>query len=1646
MGIFKFLFQRLTRRENDSPAQPPRSHLQSFILEPILTPSGLVDGLDDTPELPPLELDPLDFGEDITSDNNALPTDIASLANPDSPPEALEPLPFIDDPASVASALNPSSPNSGIFTVGDSGSITIDFLFDGGAYRSQLAAFSLDGIEHLEVGSEAFIAAATDRALSNSELGHILISDYHEGARFSGELGERNWNHGDYLGSKTFEMRAGDEFALMLLPKGGIKQVLRNPGIGGSKQPLFSIASANPEGAFHLAQIADLNGEGGAFTWEDLRVDGPSDGDYNDLIFQLSGAEGETIALDSVINPDLDWRESDLGQDLIDFIGGNAPEDTQPPEIAATLANDTGIDSSDRLTFDPSITGSIRDSSEVDSLLASLNTQTLDVEIASFLATDGSFTLDGSDLAEMVGSDTLADGEHTLFLQASDEHGNISEVFEYNFTLDTTPPEIAIDLAPDSDTAPLADYQTELGLVTLVGHSEPQSQVTLLETSTTATADETGRFEFTNVSLDIGDNEFNFEATDPAGNTNSHSQTLTRLSVDRDPPLISAALTNDTGSDPSDRLTADPSISGTVSDASPVSSLKASFDPQTLDAEIAPSLNADGSFSLDRNQLASINGGALADGEHTLFLQASDEHGNTSEVFNLNFTLDTTPPEIAVDLAPDSDTAPFGDYQTELGLVTLVGHSEPQSQVTLLETGTTATADETGRFEFTNVSLDIGDNEFNFEATDPAGNTNNHSQNITRIELLPDILLEEESHFSVSAEHRFQIPDSPTVLSFEIAEVNFDSSDPNAINDAFEAALLDGEGNSLVHTIGSGNDTFFNLTEGEAAELAPGVSFDGQTVTVDLSQVPGGNEATLELRLVNNDSDTETSARIHRIHLQANPDPSAPVTSAALNAATVLEPVDFSQLSDVSASVVADYGQTSFNVEGEVLYTELSLSNSGSYSVDGPLLVAIDSISDPSVQVLNPDGFTPEGLPYYDFSHLAPTDQLDPGEQSEAGTIAFLNPTGEQFDYELIVLAEVNTPPIIESNPAVEVIAGLPYRYDVDAIDTNGDTLNYELLVAPNGMVVDPETGLISWTTTPDDIANHAVVLQVSDGRGGTALQTFTLAVIEEPPNRPPIFTSTPVVDAAVNLPYVYDADAIDPDQDAPLIYDLKIGPEGLSVDPTTGEVNWTPPFNLVFGDTVLGQIGNAGEEDSYIFTGVEGQQIYFDPLQFEGDYRQWSIQLYSPSGVPVVNGDGRYEGPINLSETGNYRLVIDRHGGATGDYGFSLIDIEQTPVIALDTLINGELTPGSEDALYRFYAHAEQPLFFDKISSNPGLDWVLYNAEGEQVWSSSWVDVERPVSEAGEYLLAIRGQSDFHGKVPYSFEIITPDWITNPVSLGSNTSPNTISGEIVEKGEEDYFTFAGTPGQRIYLDRLFQDTTAVWSHTATIISPSGRNVLSRNFQHGDDPDPITLDEEGTYQVQLDASGEQLGSYSFNLLDLGLATEIALDTVYSNTLDPGQEAHLYEFTGTAGQRLYLDTPGIAGATWTLYDSGNNPIRHTNLATDIEVVLDDADTYTLVIEGTNGNTPVDYSFEVITPDALSDSLTLGNAITSDIREKGEQDIYRFEGTQGQRLFLDTLINSPNTQATLVSPSGTKVLDSRLSFDQFRHPAILTEDVT
>src|SRR5262249_52575358 len=146
-------------------------------------------------------------------------------------------------------------------------------------------------------------------------------------------------------------------------------------------------------------------------------------------------------------------------------------------------------------------------------------------------------------------------------------------------------------------------------------------------------------------------------------------------------------------------------------------------------------------------------------------------------------------------------------------------------------------------------------------------------------------------------------------------------------------------------------------------------------------------------------------------------------------------PVDTSSLSDVTASFAPVYGRTSFDQTTNVLSASLAICDAGTYSVGTPLLVGVRHLSDPTVRVRGADGTLPDGTPFYNFTNLLSGSPMAPGGQTDARDLAFADPSGAPFTYDLVVLAQLDRPPAFSTQPNTEAIPGVAYAYGAAASD-----------------------------------------------------------------------------------------------------------------------------------------------------------------------------------------------------------------------------------------------------------------------------------------------------------------------------------------------------------------------------------------------------------------------------------------------------------------------------------------------------------------------------------------------------------------------------------------------------------------------------------
>ena len=140
-------------------------------------------------------------------------------------------------------------------------------------------------------------------------------------------------------------------------------------------------------------------------------------------------------------------------------------------------------------------------------------------------------------------------------------------------------------------------------------------------------------------------------------------------------------------------------------------------------------------------------------------------------------------------------------------------------------------------------------------------------------------------------------------------------------------------------------------------------------------------------------------------------------------------------------------------------------------------------------------------------------------------------------------------PPVITSSPVEHAQEASAYEYDVDAIDPEGTPLIYILDLAPEGMEIEQDTGMISWVPSRDQAGIQDVMVRVQDGAGISATQFFQVMVAPRENSAPSVHINGPY-SALINETINFSASATDPEDDALVSWHWSFG-DGTEI---TGE------------------------------------------------------------------------------------------------------------------------------------------------------------------------------------------------------------------------------------------------------------------------------------------------------------------------------------------------------------------------------------------------------------------------------------------------------------------------------------------------------------
>jgi len=210
-----------------------------------------------------------------------------------------------------------------------------------------------------------------------------------------------------------------------------------------------------------------------------------------------------------------------------------------------------------------------------------------------------------------------------------------------------------------------------------------------------------------------------------------------------------------------------------------------------------------------------------------------------------------------------------------------------------------------------------------------------------------------------------------------------------------------------------------------------------------------------------------------------------------------------------------------------------------------------------------------------------------------------------------VVVNEVNSPPVLRvpPNKAIHGLATLVVTNSATDPDLPSDTFTFTLVSAPDGVSLDPVSGVLTWTPTEAQLpSTNLITVRVIDD-GSPPLEdtgSFTVVVNEE--NSAPVLTVPPNQTIYESATLVLTNTAVDPDVPAnTLTYSLDSGsPAGAEINPTNGVLTWTPSTNQAPSTNILSvrvtDNGVPGLSDAKSFTIVVVSRPVIEGIAASGD------------------------------------------------------------------------------------------------------------------------------------------------------------------------------------------------------------------------------------------------------------------------------------------------------------------------------------------------------------------------------------------------------------------------------------------------------------
>ena len=290
----------------------------------------------------------------------------------------------------------------------------------------------------------------------------------------------------------------------------------------------------------------------------------------------------------------------------------------------------------------------------------------------------------------------------------------------------------------------------------------------------------------------------------------------------------------------------------------------------------------------------------------------------------------------------------------------------------------------------------------------------------------------------------------------------------------------------------------------------------------------------------------------------------------------------------------------------------------------------------------------------------------------------------------------VSNPPPVAANDTASTNEDVPVTILIlgNDVDPDGDALAVTAAAANNGSVLINANGTITYTPNANFNGTDTVVYTIDDGEGGTSNATVTITVV--PVNDAPQTVGLPdLVDGNNEAIIVGLASAFSDAEDATLSFSATGLPDGLSIDPATGQVTGTT--------TATASTGGPGGNGIYTVT-IEATDS--DGLNVSTTFT-WTINNQPPTAVN--------DSYIGTEDTPQILDVLTNDIDPDGDAG--------TPIVIISAVATNGTAVVNADGTITFTPDAD----FNGIAT---VTYTIEDANGDPATAVATIDIA-PVNDA---------------------------------------------------------------------------------------------------------------------------------------------------------------------------------------------------------------------------------------------------------------------------------------------------------------------------